>query len=74
MRAQLLYDKEARSRRTSVKPHERFDGHVRDFLTQLPSGSCDRDQDGLEYGPSIDALVETLEQDLIQLSPTDKDR
>lgn len=63
MRARLLYDKDARSRRTSVKPHERFEGHVREFLTGLPMDACDRDDDGMEYGPSIDALVEMLDCD-----------
>jgi len=63
MRARLLYDKEARSRRTSVKPRPRFDPGVREFLTGLPDEACDRDAAGLEYGPSIDALLQILERD-----------
>ena len=29
----------------------------------MPADACDRDADGLEYGPSIDALVEILERE-----------
>jgi len=63
MRARMLYDKEARARRTSIKPHERFDPSVAHFLTALPDDACDRDADGFEYGPSIEALVEIFERE-----------
>lgn len=63
MRARLLYDKEARSRRTSIKRRPRFDPNVTDFLTAMPEDVCDRDEDGLEFGPSIEALVEILERE-----------
>ncbi len=63
MRARMLYDKEARSRRTSIKRHERFDPNVAHFLTALPDDACDRAPNGLEYGPSIEALVEIFERE-----------
>ena len=63
MRARMLYNKEARARRTSIKRHEPFDPLAVRFLTALPDDACDRAPNGLEYGPSIEALVEIFERE-----------
>ena len=60
MRSRLFYDKEARAKRTSIKRHARFDPGVTELLTMLPEDGCERDAAGLEYGPSIEALIVSL--------------
>ena len=63
MRARLFYDKEARARRTSINGRRRFDPNVAEFSMAMSADACNRDADGLEYGPSIDALVDILERE-----------
>ena len=39
------------------------DPYAVSFLTALPDNACDRAADGLQYGPSIKALVEIFERE-----------
>lgn len=74
MRARLLYNEEARSRKTSVKgrsSRSRSDLDI-GFATFVMPAVDDyaRDESGMELGPSIDALVEILEREQSLKQPT----
>jgi hypothetical protein len=62
MRARLFYDKEPRppdiDQRASPLRSERCE-----FSMAMSADACNRDADGLECGPSIDALVDILERE-----------
>ena len=64
MRARLLFNKEARSRGTSVKARSsrpRSDLDIGFATVVMPAAdNYARDESGMELGPSIDALVEIL--------------
>jgi hypothetical protein len=63
MTAHLPHDKNARTRRTSNNRREPLHPDAVRFLTALPDDACDRDAHGLEYGPSIEALVDIFERE-----------
>lgn len=63
MTAHLPNDRNVRSRRTSNKRREPLHPDAVRFLTALPDDACDRAPNGLEYGPSIEALVEIFERE-----------